>query len=131
MSICIYRRAHYKRVPKDRKDIIKDIRDMIIYRRRLLSQLKAQDTEGFERVMKTFKISWRAELPFEEIRENFTRKIWSWEQCKKRIVHEKEIQLKALREKIEANRDEKATGFRYLLILPLFCSDRRRNREAQ
>uniref|UniRef100_A0A1I7Z9W8 Small ribosomal subunit protein uS15m n=1 Tax=Steinernema glaseri TaxID=37863 RepID=A0A1I7Z9W8_9BILA len=77
---------------------------MVDYRRKLLRQLREQDMEAFEEVIKTLKIAYH--IPVEQVGPK-TRKAWSEQQLRVRVDAEKERRLKALHEELKKDRDQK------------------------
>lgn len=66
----------------------------------------------FDHMCSTLKISYRKKWPQVEQSEAATRKIWSENQIKKRVTFDKEKKLAAIRERLEATRDQREKGKR-------------------
>ncbi|KAK0429461.1 hypothetical protein QR680_011391 [Steinernema hermaphroditum] len=77
---------------------------MVDYRRKLLRQLREQDSEAFAEVIKTLKIAFH--VPVEQVGPK-TRKAWSERQLRIRVDSEKERRLKELHEELKKDRDQK------------------------
>ncbi|TKR92197.1 hypothetical protein L596_006896 [Steinernema carpocapsae] len=77
---------------------------MVDYRRKLLRQLREQDAEAFDEVLRTLKIAFH--VPVEQVGPK-TRKAWSERQLRVRVEAEKEARLKELHTKLKEGRDEK------------------------